>query len=379
MHNKLQNTCIHFRESPSLQRLLVQDAQADLDAADSFQDACLKPLRVLEAVVGEITNIILAQVNCAAALLKLLVKLSEVYDFITQDEMLDQMKLAELYEIMDEPQKAMELVYQATPTPGTVPQPQGASLFEEKSRIKAKTPAPAKSRLSLAQLKVLEEQHKQEVILAYGTPVPRICGHDYDFKGKLPKRRIQQRDDTDEDRMASRLELNECDKHTHRAKDDGQPSKKVDSSHGVIFSRWLRVLMQRTLSAAVKTMSTTSTVFKKRWLDKEEPVFIGSSWRERFGQNCWTKGKPLEMLGSEDQYTPDHKPSQYPESKSLTFQECLLAWTPKQASHQLVFAVVGRRDNEENMKGGFGQDVRHGEELGYYSDFANILWYMVVK
>lgn len=56
---------------------------------------------------------------------------------------------------------------EATPTPGTVPQPQGASLFEEKSRTKSKTPAPGKSRLSLAELKALEEQREREVILGY--------------------------------------------------------------------------------------------------------------------------------------------------------------------------------------------------------------------
>jgi len=56
---------------------------------------------------------------------------------------------------------------EASPAPGTVPQPQGASLFEEKSRTKAKTPVPGKSRLTLAELKALEEQRERDVILGY--------------------------------------------------------------------------------------------------------------------------------------------------------------------------------------------------------------------
>jgi general transcription factor 3C polypeptide 3 (transcription factor C subunit 4) len=46
-------------------------------------------------------------------------------------------------------------------------QPQGASLFEEKSRTKAKGSAPGRSRLSLAELKALEEEREREVLLGY--------------------------------------------------------------------------------------------------------------------------------------------------------------------------------------------------------------------
>lgn len=45
--------------------------------------------------------------------------------------------------------------------------PQGASLFEEKSRTKVKGSAPGKSRLSLAELKALEEEREREVISGY--------------------------------------------------------------------------------------------------------------------------------------------------------------------------------------------------------------------
>jgi retinol dehydrogenase-12 len=51
---------------------------------------------------------------------------------------------------------------------------------------------------------------------------------------------------------------------------------------------------------------------------------------------------------------------------ALAIQERLLAWTPEQGSRQLVFAAVGGRDNEENMKGGFVSDGR----LVEVSDFV---------
>ncbi|KIK38627.1 hypothetical protein CY34DRAFT_14919 [Suillus luteus UH-Slu-Lm8-n1] len=97
---------MHPLSGPAITAASVgQDAQADLDAADGFQDTYLKPLRIFDSVIGEIANvhpyakmalgvlscaakIILAQANRDAALLKLLEKLSEVYVFITQDEML---------------------------------------------------------------------------------------------------------------------------------------------------------------------------------------------------------------------------------------------------------------------------------------------------
>ncbi|KAG2056694.1 TPR-like protein [Suillus hirtellus] len=236
---------------------------------------------------------VLLQVAVCRRMLGDLQEAAEVYKQVIDADQTNndaKMKLAELYEIMDEPRKALELVYQvidsrkrrahqpeATSTPSTT-QPQGASLFEEK-RTKAKIPAPGKSRLTLAELKALEEQREREVSLGY-TRIedlwPRmrhgdaeaerewmmeaeklvemfretrnlfVTTRDYDFKGMFPKRRIQRRDDTDEDRMVSRLELNERDRHTRKAKDDGQASDKIDSFRGVTFSNWLRIFMQYT-------------------------------------------------------------------------------------------------------------------------------------
>ncbi|KAG2362425.1 hypothetical protein BDR07DRAFT_1460860, partial [Suillus spraguei] len=85
---------------------VVQGAQGDLDAVDSFQDTYLKPLKIFDTLIAEIANvhpyakmalgvlscaakIILAQADCDKAVLDLLKKISEVYSFITQDDMLN--------------------------------------------------------------------------------------------------------------------------------------------------------------------------------------------------------------------------------------------------------------------------------------------------
>ncbi|KAG1738029.1 hypothetical protein EDB19DRAFT_1895731 [Suillus lakei] len=232
------------------------------EIADSYFEremyADARPIyEVLGADPATSSLYVLLQVAVCRRMLGDLQEAADVYKQVIDADQTNndaKMKLAELYEIMDEPRKALELVYQvidsrkrrthqpeATPAPGTVPQPQGASLFEEKSRTKAKTPAPGKSRLSLAELKALEEQREREVILGYNRVEDlwsRMLHGDVEAERewmieaeKLVEmfretRRIQRRDDTDEDRMVSRLELNERDKHTRRAKDDGQASEK---------------------------------------------------------------------------------------------------------------------------------------------------------
>lgn len=107
------------------------------------------------------------------------------------------MKLAELYEILDEPRKALDLVYQgsamlhrsdlhsfitqflvidsraksrAAKEQGDTPQSGGqvhASLFEETSRGKPKSSTSKSRKLTPAQLRELEEQKEREVIRGY--------------------------------------------------------------------------------------------------------------------------------------------------------------------------------------------------------------------
>ncbi|KAH7911471.1 hypothetical protein BJ138DRAFT_1237800 [Hygrophoropsis aurantiaca] len=203
------------------------------------------------------------------------------------------MKLAELYEILDEPRKALELVYQVIDArkrkignksdgPPDIDTPQAASLFEEKSRAKTKASGKNQGRLTLAQLQELEEQREKEVIQGYKRIEelwPSILSEDghveaqrewmleaekliemfretrnlflttrnYDFRGMFPRRLrgSQNRDDANEDRMASRLELIEQDKHARRTKDSSQQKlTKVDHFRGVSFTNWLRIFMQ---------------------------------------------------------------------------------------------------------------------------------------
>lgn len=221
---------------------------------------------------------------------------SEVYQQVIEADPSNndaKMKLAELYEIMDEPRKALELVYQvidsrkrrpAQPedinTDRITPQPT-ASLFDEKFQTRQKGKAANKQgRLSLAELKVLEEEREKEVVTGYKRIEelwPMILGDhpddqaerewileaekliemfretrnlflttkNFDFRGMFPKRRHQRRTDgADEDRMASRLELNERDKHIRKGRDDSLNTEKVDSFRGVSFENWLRVFMQ---------------------------------------------------------------------------------------------------------------------------------------
>ncbi|KAH7882558.1 hypothetical protein F5I97DRAFT_1906074 [Phlebopus sp. FC_14] len=202
------------------------------------------------------------------------------------------MKLAELYEVMDEPRKALELVYQVidarkrrpvqaeTTAEMVTTSHKGASLFEEKAQARQKGKAAVKQgRLTLAELKALEEEHEKDVLLGYKRIEelwPRILGEgcdeqaerewmleaeklvemfretrnlflttkNYDFRGMFPRRQRQRRNEADEDRMASRLELVERDKHMRKVKNDNQQADKVDSFRGLSFENWLRVFMQ---------------------------------------------------------------------------------------------------------------------------------------
>ncbi|KAI5998108.1 hypothetical protein EDD15DRAFT_2243627 [Pisolithus albus] len=214
---------------------------------------------------------------------------SEVYKQVIEADPSNndaKMKLAELYEIMDEPRKALELVYQVIdsrkrrlPQPEdvnvdrTTPQPT-ASLFDEKFQTRQKGKAANKQgRLSLAELKALEEEREKEVVTGYKRVEelwPRILGDhpddqaerewileaekliemfretrnlflttkNYDFRGMFPKRRSQRRTDgADEDRMAVEVGV-------EWGRDDGLNPEKVDSFRGVSFDNWLRVFMQ---------------------------------------------------------------------------------------------------------------------------------------
>ncbi|KAH7927002.1 TPR-like protein [Leucogyrophana mollusca] len=221
---------------------------------------------------------------------------AEVYKQVIEADPMNndaKMKLAELYEIMDEPRKALELVYQVIDSRKRKPAhkadgpsdsseaPQGASLFEEKSRAKVKAAGKGQGRLSLAQLRELEELREKDVMQGYKrieelwpmilerepeaeaerewmleaeklvemfreTRNLFLTTRNFDFRGMFPKRAhgSRQQSDADEDRMASRLELIEQDKHIRKNKDSTQQPSRVDNFRGVSFENWLRIFMQ---------------------------------------------------------------------------------------------------------------------------------------
>ncbi|KAG2143727.1 hypothetical protein DEU56DRAFT_900269 [Suillus clintonianus] len=63
---------------------------------------------------------------------------------------------------------------------------------------------------------------------------------------------------------------------------------------------------QRTLSSIVKTVSRAFTVFKKRKSDEEEPVFIASPLRERFGRRISVKMRPEQFYSLPNRYFSVH-------------------------------------------------------------------------
>ncbi|KAF5345552.1 hypothetical protein D9758_012000 [Tetrapyrgos nigripes] len=224
------------------------------------------------------------------------------------------MKLAEVYEMMNEPRKALDLVYQvidsrkrrakepeATPAPGAP----SSSLFAEDKPAKSKSSRP--NRLTQAQLKELEAEKEKEVLRGYYRvseiweamleereafvaeqanaenwresvdrlmedangregPVERewmmeaeklidtfretknlfLASRHNPFRGMFPKRATRRRpknQEEDEDRMASRLQLDlEGEKLSRKANKISGPG--VDIFRGVSFEDWLRVIMQ---------------------------------------------------------------------------------------------------------------------------------------
>lgn len=87
--------------------LTAKDGPANLDTTDNFSDTYLKPLKIFNSMIDTIANvhpyakialgalscaskIVLAQVDRDKALLGLVIKVAQVYDFICQDETLGQ-------------------------------------------------------------------------------------------------------------------------------------------------------------------------------------------------------------------------------------------------------------------------------------------------
>ncbi|KAJ6486311.1 hypothetical protein DFH09DRAFT_1265926 [Mycena vulgaris] len=196
------------------------------------------------------------------------------------------MKLAEVYEILDEPRKALELVYEVIDSRQRRPKepaaldgaaPAVAPLIHDKPA----KPHPAKikmsqNRMSNAELRAIEAQKEAEAVGAYarlkqlwprmlegdGAPrqewlleaeklieafreTRRLFSTSKTFKGMFPTRRTGPKvEDGDEDRLLSRLQLDLANDTTSRKTRSGDKYNRVDVFRGINFNDWLRLFIQ---------------------------------------------------------------------------------------------------------------------------------------
>ncbi|KAI0664249.1 TPR-like protein [Cubamyces menziesii] len=217
---------------------------------------------------------------------------AEVYEHVIQADPGHneaKMKLAEIYEILNEPRKALDLVMQviesrkrrAAHREGTAEGGPGetasASLFEEgKVRgAKAKgTPAKANpNRLTIVQLRELETQKEREAVQSWHrvqelwpqmlaneeaatrewlveaeklvesfreTRALFLTSRHRGFRGMFPRSARKQTTEASEDNMASRLQL-ELGRDTLARK--GAKSENVNTFRTISFENWLRLFM----------------------------------------------------------------------------------------------------------------------------------------
>ncbi|TDL19819.1 TPR-like protein [Rickenella mellea] len=215
----------------------------------------------------------------------------EVYEHVVDADPSNtdaKMKLAEIYEIMNEPRKALELVYQVIDARKRRPEPEAAensfqqphgqantwSLFEERKqpRSKPKTPK-ARNRISKKDLEELERQKEQEAQRGHQRLQqlwPAMLRHEREAETewlleaeKLVESFRETRDlfitstaqrgrttraarggDAEEDRMASRLHLVlEGSNALRKSKTDSSGGRPVDF-RGISFDDWLVLIME---------------------------------------------------------------------------------------------------------------------------------------
>ncbi|CCM04149.1 uncharacterized protein FIBRA_06311 [Fibroporia radiculosa] len=194
------------------------------------------------------------------------------------------MKLAEIYEILNEPRKALELVLQVMDSrkrrprqgivTGSMEDPSSSSLFEEKSRSKAGLKSADK--LSATQLRELESQKEREVSQGFHIIRelwPRMLVGEEDaerewlieaeklvesfretralfvtsrhkgFRGMFPRSLRKQAEEANEESMASRLQLDlRRESATRKMKSEINPGG-VDVFRTIPFDEWLRLFL----------------------------------------------------------------------------------------------------------------------------------------
>ncbi|PPQ68724.1 hypothetical protein CVT26_003630 [Gymnopilus dilepis] len=203
------------------------------------------------------------------------------------------MKLAEIYEIMGEPRKALDLVYEVIDSrrrkgrgaaggqarEGST-QPASTSLFAEEKTSKKAAPAARANRLTPAQLRELEAEKEKEVTRGYqrlkdlwaamlaGEEEPErewmleaeklvdmfretrnlfLTSRNNPFRGMFPRSRPRKHvsQEANEDEMVSRLQLDlERDSIARKSAKAGQHPGAVNVFRGVSFDDWLRLFMQ---------------------------------------------------------------------------------------------------------------------------------------
>ncbi|KAH9921621.1 TPR-like protein [Fomitopsis serialis] len=217
---------------------------------------------------------------------------AEVYEHViaadpTHNEA--KMKLAEIYEILNEPRKALELVFQVMdsrrrrPRQGTADGTDDAnttSLFEEKARVKGKLASAKANKLSAAQLRELEVQKEREVTQGFRRVKelwPRMLAGEEEaerewlveaekliesfretrnlfqtsrhqgFRGMFPRSSRRQTAEASEESMASRLQL-ELGRDTiaRKARGDGINTGGLDTFRTISFDEWLRLFLHYT-------------------------------------------------------------------------------------------------------------------------------------
>ncbi|KAF8957215.1 hypothetical protein BDZ97DRAFT_1924824 [Flammula alnicola] len=204
------------------------------------------------------------------------------------------MKLAEIYEIMGEARKALDLVYEvidsrkkrskggSTNQTDESSNPMTTSLFaEDKATAKSKAAAARQNRLTHAQLRELEMQKEKEVIRGYCRLKelwPAMLNGDEEaerewlveaeklvdmfretrnlfstsrtnpFRGMFPrsrKRKQQNETEADEEQMVSRLQLDmERDSMARKSARSGEKPGAVNVFRGINFDDWLHLFMQ---------------------------------------------------------------------------------------------------------------------------------------
>ncbi|KAM6492840.1 TPR-like protein [Amanita muscaria] len=270
---------------------------------EMYADA--KPVyELLGADVATSSIYILLQTAACLRMLNELKEAAEVYEHVRLADPTNndaKMKLAEIYEILNEPRKALELVYEvidsrkkrakeastATVRGPSTPAPSSSLFQEDRATPKTKTTSTAASRrLTHAQLLELEVQKEKDVLRGWarvqelwspmlesmcreseaGSQEERewlmeaeklvetfretrnlfLTSRSVPFRGMFPRSKAARQQaeaerEADEDRMASRLHLD----LEHESRKSGKSKVTgVQIFRGVSFDDWLRLFMQ---------------------------------------------------------------------------------------------------------------------------------------